>query len=76
MVISVVGDIGEDELKLLLDKTFGGLPDKAVSSKVADTAPLNEATVKIIDQDIPQSVVILAGRVSSGMTRIITRRMS
>ncbi|MEH6546746.1 MAG: pitrilysin family protein [Sneathiella sp.] len=62
MVISVVGDIGEEDLKRLLDKTFGGLPDTAVASKVAETAPLREATVKIIDQDIPQSIVIFGGQ--------------
>jgi zinc protease len=62
MVISVVGDIGEEELKLLLDKTFGGLPDEAVSSKVTETAPISEAMVRIIDQNIPQSVVIFGGQ--------------
>ncbi|USG62132.1 insulinase family protein [Sneathiella marina] len=62
MVISVVGDIGEDELMLLLDKTFGGLPEKAMASKIPETSPIAEATVKIIDQDIPQSIVIFGGQ--------------
>ncbi len=62
MVIGVVGDIGKGELAELLDKTFGGLPDKATASSVPETEPLQEAAVKIIDQNIPQSAVIFGGQ--------------
>jgi len=62
MVIGVVGDIGADELALLLDKTFGLLPKEASASAVPDTTPLPEAAVKIIDQNIPQSAVIFGGQ--------------
>ncbi|MCR9215047.1 MAG: insulinase family protein [Proteobacteria bacterium] len=62
MVIGVVGDIGKEELASLLDKTFGELPDKATAPAVPDTEPLQEAAVKIIDQNIPQSAVIFGGQ--------------
>lgn len=62
MVIAVVGDIGKDQLAALLDRTFGALPDKALASSVPETEPLQEAAVKIIDQNIPQSAVIFGGQ--------------
>ncbi|MDF2365739.1 pitrilysin family protein [Sneathiella sp.] len=62
MLIGVVGDISAEELGLLLDKTFGALPEKAENSIVPQTVPLSEAAVKIIPQDIPQSVVVFGGQ--------------
>jgi zinc protease len=62
MVVGVVGDIGADELALLLDKTFGALPDRTTASAVPEVEPLAEAAVKIIDQNIPQSAVIFGGQ--------------
>ncbi|MEX0582939.1 MAG: pitrilysin family protein [Sneathiella sp.] len=62
MVIGVVGDISAADLGPLLDSTFGALPDKAKISPVPQTEPLQEAAVKIIPQDIPQSVVVFGGQ--------------
>lgn len=62
MLIGVVGDISATELGILLDKTFGALPGKAGISVIQQTEPLPEAAVKIILQDIPQSVVIFGGQ--------------
>ncbi len=62
MVIGVVGDISATELGPLLDKTFGALPDKAGVSIVPQTVPLQEAAIKIIPQEIPQSVVVFGGQ--------------
>ncbi|WP_181705941.1 M16 family metallopeptidase [Chthonobacter rhizosphaerae] len=39
LVIGVVGDITAEELKPLLDRTFGGLPDTATQAPVADVVP-------------------------------------
>lgn len=62
MLIGVVGDFSATELGVLLDKTFGALPEKAGISAIPQTEPLPEAAVKIIPQDIPQSVVIFGGQ--------------
>lgn len=62
MVIGVVGDISAAELGPLLDKTFGALPDKADIPAVPQTKPLQEAAIKIIPQEIPQSVVVFGGQ--------------
>lgn len=62
MLIGVVGDITAEELGLLLDNTFGDLPDKAEISAIPQTTPLSEAAIEIIPQDIPQSVVVFGGQ--------------
>ncbi|WP_288904453.1 pitrilysin family protein [uncultured Sneathiella sp.] len=62
MLIGVVGDITAEELGPLLDKTFSDLPAKAEIAAIPQTAPLSEAAVKIIPQDIPQSVVVFGGQ--------------
>lgn len=57
LVVAVVGDISADQLKPLLDKTFGGLRAKTDPIEL----PMVEAKVKgdvyIIPKKIPQSVV-------------------
>ncbi|MCC3303451.1 M16 family metallopeptidase [Sneathiella sp. HT1-7] len=62
MQIGVVGDISAKELGVLLDKTFGALPEQAGISAIPQTEPLPEAAIRIIPQDIPQSVVIFGGQ--------------
>ncbi|TNE40271.1 MAG: insulinase family protein [Alphaproteobacteria bacterium] len=66
MVIGVVGDITAKDLSALLDKTFGGLPEKADLPTMPPQYLLDEAAVKIIPQDIPQSIVTFGGQ---GVTR-------
>jgi len=56
--VAVVGDIDAATLGPALDEIFGGLPDtdppKAVSSVTVAKGPV----VKIVDRDIPQSIII------------------
>ncbi len=56
--IAVVGDITEADLKVLLDKTFGGLPAVSGMAKVAETEVKRGPVVEVIDRDIPQSVMV------------------
>ena len=56
--IAVVGDIDAATLAVSLDEIFGSLPDsdppKAVSTMTVAKGPI----VKIIDRDIPQSIIV------------------
>lgn len=61
IVIGVVGDIGPDELKRLLDGAFGGLPERAVPATLAPIQPAVRAAPLVIERDIPQSVVLFGG---------------
>jgi zinc protease len=56
--IAVVGDITEADLKVLLDKTFGGLPAASGMAKIAETEVKRGPVVEVIDRDIPQSVMV------------------
>ena len=60
LIISVVGDITEDDLKAQLDQTFGALPEKASPWKIADVTP--DATKKtiVVEKSIPQSIITFA----------------
>lgn len=58
IVIAVVGDITEAELKSLLDAHLGGLPDKyAPDTTVAEVAMPSKATTVNVPFDIPQTMV-------------------
>lgn len=61
MVISVVGDIRASELASLLDRTFASLPLRAKAFAVAEKSPADHGTIKVIDHDIPQSVIRFGG---------------
>lgn len=61
MVVSVIGDIGRDELGALLDKTFLGVQKEARLKKISDVTPVAQRKVTVIEQDIPQSVVVFGG---------------
>ncbi|HVA12200.1 MAG TPA: pitrilysin family protein [Stellaceae bacterium] len=58
LVIGVVGDITPEQLKPLLDATFGALPDRAAPDTVADVAAQTANEVKVVSMPIPQSVVV------------------
>ncbi|MEH6402236.1 MAG: pitrilysin family protein, partial [Sneathiella sp.] len=62
MVIAVIGDIGKDELGSLLDKTFGGVQKAARLVEIPDVKPKPQLTAKVIEQDIPQSIVVFGGK--------------
>ncbi len=59
--VTVVGDITPDALKPLLDKTFGGLPEKvAMPHEPADVVPKTDGKLYLIKKPIPQSVIQFA----------------
>jgi len=60
LVIGVVGDIDAATLKIYLDKTFGALPAKAAPWKLPQIVPHLQGSLKVIDQDVPQSSVQFA----------------
>jgi len=58
IVIAVVGDITESELKTLMDKHFSNLPDKyRPDSKVEEATLPTQANTKLVDFDVPQTMV-------------------
>jgi zinc protease len=61
LTVAVVGDIGVEDLKRLLDETFGELP--ATSPEISGVPPSLPAgpSVRIIDRDIPQSIIVFGG---------------
>ena len=58
VVVSVVGDIGPEELGRLLDRTLGALPAKSKLDHLAETTPAPGQGVIIVRKEIPQSVVV------------------
>ncbi|MGE5511153.1 MAG: M16 family metallopeptidase [Bacteroidota bacterium] len=54
--VVAVGDIDAKALGALLDKVFGELPAKAKLEPVADTAPVTQSKLEVIEMDVPQSV--------------------
>jgi len=57
--IGVAGDITPDQLKSLLDKTFGALPETGAAPTVADVTPRTGMT-EVVEKDLPQSVAVFA----------------
>lgn len=55
--IAVVGDITAADLGTLLDRVFGDLPAKANLHPVNNAEPEAKEKLKIIEMDVPQSVV-------------------
>ncbi len=56
LVVGVVGDLTPEELKPLLDKTFGGLPAHAASRAMADVKAGGAGALLLVKKEIPQSV--------------------
>jgi len=59
LVIGVVGDISEEELKRRLDSVFGDLPAKGPIFAIPETAPAGSGKTLIVRKQIPQSIMIL-----------------
>lgn len=55
--IAVVGAIGAETLVKALDHIFGALPESAELLPIPEIAPQGLGTRKIIDLDVPQSVI-------------------
>ncbi len=58
LLIGVAGDITAEALAPLLDRTFGGLPAESVPDTVPETRPKAGGGLIVVEQDIPQSVVV------------------
>lgn len=56
LLVAVVGDISAEELKPLLDKTFGGLPATSSAAPVPDAVPAAPAELLLARKPVPQSV--------------------
>ena len=56
--VAVVGDIDAPALALALDEIFGGLPNTEPPKAVTKIAVAKGPVVKVIDRDIPQSIII------------------
>ena len=59
LVIGVVGDIGEEELKSALDRVFGDLPETGPDFSVPDIAPAGTGRTVVVRKPIPQSIMVL-----------------
>ncbi len=60
IVIGVVGDIDSATLAGLLDKTFGGLPEKSTAPAPGAIEPNLTGAVRVIDTNVPQSAIQFA----------------
>jgi Predicted Zn-dependent peptidases len=58
MVVAVVGDVTPEQLKPLLDKTFGALPARHPAIAVPETTAKAPGKIEVIARDNPQSVAI------------------
>jgi len=58
LIIGVVGDITPEQLKPLLDATFGPLPDQSDAIAVPEVKANATGHVEVIRRQIPQSVVL------------------
>ena len=58
MIIGIVGDITPEELKPLLDSTFGELPDHAAPDTMPNMTAQTKGGVEVANMPIPQSVVV------------------
>jgi zinc protease len=58
LVIGIVGDITPDELKPLLDKTFGPLPARAQPWRLAEARPMAGGEIRVVKMAVPQSAIL------------------
>tara|TARA_R110002072_G_scaffold60051_11_gene152631 strand:+ start:811 stop:2151 length:1341 start_codon:yes stop_codon:yes gene_type:complete len=59
LVVGVVGDISEEELKRRLDSVFGDLPATGRTFAIPETEPAGSGKTLIVRKQIPQSMMIL-----------------
>ena len=59
--VAVVGDIDAETLKVLLDRTFGALPEKPELYPIANVAPRGLGRRIEVSLDVPQTVVDFGG---------------
>jgi zinc protease len=60
--IAIVGDIDAATAATLIDKTFGGLPEKPDLAPVPPAEPQGLGSRVLVDLDVPQSVIMFGGQ--------------
>lgn len=60
LIVGVSGDITPDQVKGLLDKVFGDLPDTAKDWQIAKADPQFTGDLQVIDKAVPQSSILFA----------------
>ena len=58
LIVGVVGDITANELKVLLDKTFGVLPERSEAFTIPKAEPAAAGEVIVVQKNNPQSRVL------------------
>ncbi|MFN3275236.1 MAG: M16 family metallopeptidase [Paracoccus sp. (in: a-proteobacteria)] len=61
VIVGAAGDIGAEELGLLVDRILAGLPDEATAPLPEPAEPGLTGGVTVLDWDSPQTVVSFAG---------------
>jgi zinc protease len=56
--VAVVGDVTPEQLKPLLDKAFGALPEKGAPVAVAEAKVDDKGGLALIERDIPQTILL------------------
>jgi zinc protease len=60
--IAIVGDIDRDQASAMLDRVFGGLPERAELRLVPPAEPRGLGRRIVVDVDVPQAVVEFGGQ--------------
>ncbi|NVK17099.1 MAG: insulinase family protein [Methylocystaceae bacterium] len=60
LIVGVSGDITPDQLKDLLDKVFGSLPQTAKDWQIAKADPQFKGGLQVINKAVPQSSILFA----------------
>ncbi|MBM3580548.1 MAG: insulinase family protein [Alphaproteobacteria bacterium] len=60
LVIGVAGDISAAELSQMLDRMFGGLPEKSAPAAVPEVQPKIDARTLVARLKVPQSAILFA----------------
>ena len=60
LMIGVAGDIKEEDLSLILDNVFGGLPATGATNNTKEITLQNQGQTFIYNKDIPQTIITSA----------------
>jgi zinc protease len=60
LTVAVTGDIAPEQLEPVLDRIFGGLPDKAAVQPPADTVPKGAGETVLVRRPQAQTVVLMS----------------
>lgn len=60
--VGVVGDVTPERLGLLLDKTFGALPENGTATPAVPAEPAAIGETFVVESPVPQSVVVFGHR--------------